>query len=583
MGFALRKREVVDSADTKTAYNKDGEGRKRRNNRKSAVQGPSGCYQFSKFKMRAGKREALPVYRCSFSLRPEQQLISTAVINPTTGTETLLFLHFDLDYARADDRWKKDGKLDWGPMGNLLRSEVPVLSSYIAFVTRSTGEKGLSIALAISPLELIEDTAGVQSLAAKVQAMGIQVLNYYGMGADKGAKGLKRLMPNFFDTERRVDGDEAFANAVHSKRPRVLQNVMYELFVHPGTQRLAKKNRTNEVLWPDRRLEKPLAGFYLDMLDSVGPFGTEQLTAHGLTKRVGISKTSAYKILQSHLPWLKVTPIQGEGYRLQIIPTDTLTDRAHDVLSRSKPASDNSSPSFHTLALPAPERVQDGERNTWLKGVALALKWRGVEEYEAHPAVEKLVMRVPGWRSSASLGRNYAAIVASIYRNRATTFGSNPGLTLPDWLEESLFFSTPKVVSHTFTKKGDEVSRVLDCDLETKQLSNEVTVSRSRAAAVPSSPAESPSPSHGWLAETPLVAEDSAGLNTEPCPGAVCASPAGVEKVPDDTEVRRRFHKALLRSRLSAIEKKAVLSKVLSLEGSERFSAFLNWIQKLGG
>lgn len=470
MGFGAQNgASLVD--DNKT-YNFDGNGRHRIT--KAWLTELKSIYQFSDFMCDSeGRRYALPTQGCRKEFRDLPTLICTAVLNRATGTETVLFLHFDLDYKRADDKWKKNGKLDWGLIGNHLREAIPVFFKYSVFITESTGGQGLAVALAISPLELIPSTTNVQQMALKAQAQLIQALNFYGLGADPGATGLRRLMPNFFKLDRRVDENLMMLQHVQTKRPRVLLEILCALRVHPALQEVPKKKRMDEFLWPDIRLEKPLAQLYLDLLDDVGPWGSEQTTAQTLIKRLGVSKTSIYKILNTPPGWLRITPVPGEGYRLQVIPSESLTNRAYTVLSMGNSSERKSYKavpvSFHTLALPPPERVVQGERNTWLKDMLLALKWKGIAQQEASSVAQKLIPRVPGWRGSKSLGRDFKAIIKSIYRNRPGTYGSKPNLALPDWLDESLYSTTTKQISHIFPKKGAVGSHSpAHCHLETE-------------------------------------------------------------------------------------------------------------------
>jgi hypothetical protein len=456
MGFSAQKNGPALVNDNKT-YSFDGDGRHRIS--KEWQTELKSIYQFSIFKWDSeGRRYALPTQGCSKEFRDLPTLICTTVLNRATGTETVLFLHFDLDYKRADDKWKKNGKLDWGLIGNHVREAIPVFFKYSVYITESTGGQGLAIALAISPLELIPSTKNVQSMAHQAQAQLIQALNFYGLGADPGATGLRRLMPNFFKLDRLVDENRVMLQHVQTKRPRVLQEILFALRVHPALQEVPKKKRRDEFLWPDIRLEKPLAQLYLDLIDEVGPWGSEQTTAQALIKRLGVSKTSIYKILNAPPGWLRITPIPGEGYRLQVIASESLTSRAYAVLSMGSSSVRKShkavQPSFHTLALPPPEKVAKGERNTWLKDMLLALKWKGIAQQEAASVAQNLIPRVPGWRASKSLGRDFKTIIKSIYRNRPGTYGSNPNLALPDWLEESLYSTTTKQISHIFPKKG---------------------------------------------------------------------------------------------------------------------------------
>ena len=450
----LRQKKLSAEVQISKPYDGEGKGRYSRRKKSNKTNLPT-HYLFSKWAYDDhGKRYAVPAFGVRKDKRPYFPLMSTVVRNCGTQTETLLYLHIDLDYNRADARWIMDDKLHWPSMAGCLQQSAPALLQHIGSAMYSSGGQGLSLAIPISPLELIPETTDIQKLAHQLQAIIIEIFNYHGMGADPGARGLKRLMPNFFQQNKVIDGGPGSwqENRAQRKRPRIIQNLLYALRFHPALRPVAKRDR-DDILWPDSRLEIPLAGLFLDLLDRVGPWGSEQVSARELMTRLGVAKNSAYKILNSELEWLKVTP-NAEGFRLQIVPSPALTDRAYEVLSTKPAQAKQARPSFHTLSIPPPEKVVKGERNTWLKAVVLAFKWRGTEQHEASKCIESIRERVPGWKHSRSLTAEFYRIVSSLYYHRRESFASNPGLMLPSWLEEALTSPTPYELSQIFTKKG---------------------------------------------------------------------------------------------------------------------------------
>ncbi|MDQ3232295.1 MAG: hypothetical protein M3Q07_10780, partial [Pseudobdellovibrionaceae bacterium] len=267
----------------------EGQGRPRKK-KKPGTDLPS-HYQFAFWAFDDGKRFAVPVGGVRKDKRPEYPLISTTIMNEGTGTETLIWLHLDLDFKRADKRWIRDGRLDWPAIAATLSEDAPIILRYLSHVVLSSGGQGLSLTLAISPLELIDETADVQKLAFKVQSMLIRILNHHGMGADEGAQGLKRLMPNVFREKRVLDQAEFVQAMIQKRRPRVLQNLFYALRFHPALLATKKRDR-EDILWPDIRVEKPLARLYTDILDEAGPWGSVQMSAGGIMKRYGIAKNT---------------------------------------------------------------------------------------------------------------------------------------------------------------------------------------------------------------------------------------------------------------------------------------------------
>ncbi len=570
-----------------------GEGRCRKKKQPKTTK-PS-HYQFARWNYEDGKRFAVPVGGVRADKRGEFPLISTAVRNEGTGTETLIWLHFDLDYKRADKVWRKDGKLDWPTISGTLKAEIPLFLDYLSYAVRSSGGQGLSLVLAISPLELIPATADVQNLAMKLQAMIIHILNSYGMGADEGAKGLKRLMPNVFRPEQVIDHCEIIEPTVQKIRPRVIQNLLRSLSKDPSLKGIIKRDRT-DLLWTDIRLELPCARLYADLLDLAGPWGSEQMTASGITERYGISKNSTYKLLNAPPAWLQVEQIPGEGWRLRILPSKELTDRAYSLLETGREEKAKGSlAAFHVSKIPAPEAVEDGGRNHWLVSVILASKWKGVERASLLSALKSLIKRVPGYQNSRSLTRELESIVRSLYHHRSSLFGQNQELLLPEWLSEALSSNQPKQLSQIFPKKGTCVAGSQAAAFPSDPCADLEDSSSSLKAPAFSSAEGGPRPvgSGGGLGprfgrDTPDAEPGVAGLDTafSETRGAHCApsdrsenfQTASAGKVALSREkgggeefthlsgsaLSGAFSKALLKSDLSSAEKVRILTEVTS-------------------
>jgi hypothetical protein len=545
-------------------------------------------YQFARWEYEDGKRRAVPVDGVRTDKRGEYPLISTTIKNEGSGTETLIWLHFDLDYKRADRIWRKDGKLDWPTISRTLEAEIPLFHSYLSYAVRSSGGQGLSLVLAISPLELIPETIQVQKLAAKLQSMIIDILNSYGMGADKGAKGLKRLMPNVFQADRVLDHCEITEANIQKIRPRVIQNLLQALSSHPALKAANKKDRT-DLLWADIRLELPCARLYMDLLDSAGPWGSEQMTASEITRRYGISKNSVYKFLATPPAWLGAEQIPGEGWRLTIRPSQELTDRALSLLETGGQgkSKDSSFASFHALSIPAPESVEDGGRNQWLVALVLACKWKGVERASLLSALKNLVKRVPGYQHSRSLTRELQTIVRSLYHHRGSLYGQEPELVLPEWLTEALTLTKPKQLSQIFPKKGTCVAGYQAavpaaeprCDLEAASLAHSRSSSPATGGVRPGGSGGGPGPRSGGddpepllkaarfdtvPSVTPTTAQGSAN-SFDPGP-AFSAGPAGADEFSQlsGSALSGAFSKALMKSGLPASEKARILTEVTS-------------------
>ena len=404
----------------------------------------------------ASPREGAPK-----SMRKDYPLISTAILNPSTGTETLVWLHFDLDFEKADKTWCEDDVLCWRKISEALAAETPVFFKYLTRVTRSSGGRGLSLALAVSPVELIEETGHVQYLAHLLQSRMIQIMRFLGLGADEGARGLNRLMPNPFRESHVVDFNEIMEWDVQVKRPRVIQEMLIAISRHKAFRPQPKREQ-KDLLWPNARVEPACARLYLDILDEAGPWGSMQLSFKEFCT-YGFSRNTAYKILAAPPRWLKCEAIAGEGYRLSLCAEKALSDRAalvKDGLQASAAEPEGQSINMSQTYLSAPERVLPGERNRWLVSLALCSKWKGIDLEAALKALKSAAQRVPSYDSSLSLTREFGRIVGSIYRHSKESFGQDPLSELPRWLEKEVgSFQKEKSLSQVFVKKGSEASR----------------------------------------------------------------------------------------------------------------------------
>lgn len=434
------------------AYSREGEGRCRKG-RAPATKAKS-HYQFAEWVIRDGYREGRPAVAVKFATRSRYPLISTVVINASTGTETLLWMHFDLDYERASKQWKKAGLLDWPTIAAVLEAELPEFYKHVTAVTRSSGGRGLALALAISPLELTTETSQIQYLAYRLQSCLISILNFYGLGADPGAKGLKRLMPNFFQESRVIDRDQITESIIQSNRPRVIQNLLYSVRFHRALKPKNKRDR-DDILWSDKRVERSCAQLYIDILEEFGPWGSMLILGKDFIKNYRMSKNTGYKFLKNPPSWLAIEKIRGEGYRISLKAKKSLTDRARDLLDGpTSTVARAILPSLKGILLTHPTSIVKGQRNQWLVSAALTLKWKGISFVEALNAIKEASEKVPTFKSSQSLSRDLERIVTSIFSNREETYASQVDLIIPSWLENEIKKLRENFVSQIFIKKG---------------------------------------------------------------------------------------------------------------------------------
>lgn len=361
------------------------------------------------------------------SKKETADLISSTYFNPSTETETLYCITFDLDAHRADICWKdQDGKLDWGKMGSFLFLMYPWVRDRITFSIRSTGGKGLALMIAITPMELVDSTESNQRLAKAVQKKIFLLLNHHGMGADEAALGLKRDFPNWQNPNKIVDGEEYLLKAIQSdkNRPAILSELIKELNKLPFCSDYIAKKGNEEFLYPDLRVESKFAALYLVLLEKM--IYEEEYTVELTTKEVmlitGVSEKTALKMLNSGLFWLNIEYLgKGQGWRLTISPDTALTARAEALVGKKAPQ--KAEKKIDVVAdLKSPEKVEDGERNEWITKLCLILKHSGVDRSQALILLNKQIVRIEGHRYSRNC-RNAARILLNIYNNRPESFG----------------------------------------------------------------------------------------------------------------------------------------------------------------
>ena len=388
-------------------------------------------YQFKNWYFNScGIRAALTT-----NMRERADLISTAYYNPATDTKTVHSLAFDLDYDKADERWKAGGKLDWSAIADFLIENEPLIARSISFAAWSSSGRGIGVAVSISPLEIVPSTFRAQISAFTLQNHIITIFNGYGMGADPAAVGLVRDMPNWLNPEKIVARDLVQKAAVDNSRISVVSDLLKYTNGHPFV-RYCKKSDRSDLLWPHERSEKKLSGLYLSLFDELSMsrcFSFSDLKAH-----TGLSDNTLYKVLTSPPGWLRVERINKyEGYRLTLIPQPMLTHRAEllsdlktgDKIRESVPALKLVPP----VDLKRPDEVEDGERNAYLTKIALTLKHGGIHESETLGVLKMAAGEIPGstfsrnCRSAASIGR-------SIYKNKPSLFGIKGFDSIPEWL-----------------------------------------------------------------------------------------------------------------------------------------------------
>ena len=419
----------------------------------------SGRYQFRFWHFDdRGDRRAF-AYPPVGSVARQPDLINTAYRN-ADGSRTGFGLAFDLDAHRADQRWLDDaGRLDWQRISGHLAENHPEIFCEIAYVVRSTGGKGLALLLAISPLPVQTSTERNQRAALNLQSRLIGLFELLGVGADPGARGLERDLPNFQDPSRCLYENRLALRRAEQGGEGILTKL------HRYLNQLATAERRESRIYNDARAETGIArlvGWLLGAYDpQLGrPMPTflkgEDVWASTATIAAvtGLSTKFLRRFLQAPPPWLEVNYVDGEGWRM-CIPVrravQRLLPRAEFLLSAAeKPGIDAlAKPKllFSVAAIKEPHLVHHGEHNAWVTALTLAYKWHGYSRDEALGKVQLRTQALPDGQSSSTC-REIRAIIKTLYKNVPQTFGRFAGRELPRWMVEDELFGFGKRTSY---------------------------------------------------------------------------------------------------------------------------------------
>jgi hypothetical protein len=338
-------------------------------------------------------------------------LIRTAWFNPASKTDTCFGLAVDIDLDKTDLKFIRQGVCQWSLIGNLLKVEVPEIFGSISHVASSTSGSGLGLLIPISPLELIDTTRDVQIMALLLQSRLVTIFQSLGIGADPGALGLKRDMPNFTNPAKLIDQNEERMREVITRRIPVISDLLKATNSHSALQ-YRKKADDPTFLCTDSRREKGLAKVYLYLLDELP--NVCQLTFSEIKSISGLSVPTLYKVLRRESPsWLKIKNLgPNEGYRLQIRPETSLTERAREVLTSK---SGGPQRAFHLMTdFCEPSAVADGA-NDYLTSAIILLKRAGISAHVAGKVAASLGLQMPASKARKNCCE-VEAKVRSIYR-----------------------------------------------------------------------------------------------------------------------------------------------------------------------
>ena len=446
-------------------------------------------FEYKKTAIKEGNRVA---YFCT---RDEADWQSNCILNKFIDEDgqyqalkLLRYIRIDVDAEKCSPKMlTKEGVINVNKVKWILSKKHKVLLNQIEYITKSTSGKGVHILIGLSSLPLNEDTSHAQNFVRKIQLDIIDILNEFGIGADKSSTGLVQdfctyrkesnvLLHNEVLTKRidnsaksrsKLDTQGVSILQTKASRPKFLNilndannRVMIELGIK-GSFRL----------YHDDRVEKPFARLVLFLMGMLKDcviqkdsmfYATQnaiELSIHEIElimescKRnfANYRKTDEFKKL-FHIE--KVSGRFEEGrYTISLVDSkdlDKVIKRAINVLSIKKSIRFN---------LVQPEFVADGARNQSVVSWALALKFEGIAQEVAVAKIQELVKKIPGYETSDSCRRaQVKCTVRSIYNHQKENYGCKLGTdSLPDWLKvEDVIFNEeeppkPLITSATIT------------------------------------------------------------------------------------------------------------------------------------
>jgi hypothetical protein len=424
-------------------------------NSESSRRAASGHYEYKSWTVNAkGERIARKFY--GKDARKNADLASNCYRN-SNGLETAFGIVFDLDAHRAKDCWiDADGKLDWSLIFPAIEKEIPEVAKLICHAVRSTGGKGLGLIMAINPMPVTVSTEPNQKSALKLQGRLLAVFENMGLGADFGARGVCRDLPNFNNPDKIVYLNNSPRRELESSGRPVITELHKLLNARDRAARVAER------IYNDERVEKGLARLVLWLLGAVRfdkfwkfegqsydqtfkhvPYLSGWSVSAKLTELcalTGLSDAFLRKYLKNPPKWLKATHHEGEGWSLSVplskeVPW--LQERSLYLLQKTQDLTGKVS--FDPNEICLPWWVQDGERNAWIVRLALIYKWAG---YSMESTIEKVLLRIqaiPGAETSRNC-KQMRAIVRSLYRRTPDTLGALDWKALPDWIQNDKIF-----------------------------------------------------------------------------------------------------------------------------------------------
>lgn len=398
-----------------------------------------------------------------FCNRHNADLQSCVIKNSKAQIDVLRYIMIDLDAKNADDAWlDNENALDWSKVFSSLNYYIPSISKHIEYATKSYGKKGIHLVFGFTALPLLDSSVKMQNLCYKIQHNLIEIFNEMKLGADTGARGLRRFFSTFRNKENVLHQHKLLTKRIEksdTERRDKSKRIPYLLNLFRDTEEAKKKLGIDKVyrLYSHATLELKIANLYLYMMGQRNvtkfkkpeAFESVILTYDQLYDISGIKKRS---ISESKLfDNLKFKSL----FNLEIKDKKTIEISAkrpwkydyeeliNKRLERAKYLvfGDNKRNKCNPKII-RPENVQIGQRNLAAWSWALQYKLAGYSQQEA---IDKIKLRMKfvqfkNERDEELRESQIESVVRSMYRNHRQLIAARLN-TLPDFLEDDKIYT----------------------------------------------------------------------------------------------------------------------------------------------
>lgn len=401
-----------------------------------------------------------------FCNRHNADLQSCVIKNNKAQIDVLRYIMIDLDAKNADDAWLDDeNALDWSKVFSSLNHYIPSISKHIEYATKSYSKKGIHLVFGFTALPLLDSSVKMQNLCYKIQHNLIEIFNEMKLGADTGARGLRRFFSTFRNKENVLHQHKLLTKRIEksdTERKDKSKRIPYLLNLFRDTEEAKKKLGIDKVyrLYSHATLELKIANLYLYMMGQRNvtkfkkpeAFESVILTYDQLYDISGIKKRSISESkLFDNLKFKSLFNLEIKDKKTIEIsakrPWKYDEELINKRLERAKYLvfGDNKRNKCNPKII-RPEDVQVGQRNLAAWSWALQYKLAGYAQQEA---IDKIKLRMKfvqfkNERDEELRESQIESVVRSMYRNHRQLIATRLN-ALPEFLEDDKIYAVKKI------------------------------------------------------------------------------------------------------------------------------------------